>query len=255
MPRGFVFASWSVLCLRRKNAGVRRINPFMDMRKYVGFACLLGLSALLVSGCRYGSHGDEDASVRLINAVPDGGGLNVSVDGQRVWKRSLFRSNTGYQGLSAGNYPVRMEAADAGTTLMVRPLLFEKGHAYTVLALGQVRSGGRPAEVEVLEDDARRGKEVGKATVRFINAALGLTPLDLVVNNIVGLNSVSYGRRSQALMLEGGSYDLTIVAADTPDSLVSPVTVHLESGHSYTLVAMGRVADQSLSLEAYPDAP
>ena len=231
----------------------------MILRKHLGLCGLLligALGALFVSGCRLSprSEGGE-ALVRLINAVPDSGGLNVSVDGQRVWKRSLFRSNTGYQGIAAGTYPVRMDSASFGTTLLVRPLAFEKGHGYTVLALGQMRNGGRPVEAQVLEDEAPGRVEPGKTTLRLVNAALGLAPVDLVVNNIVGLKDVAYGKRSAALMLDGGPYDLKIVGADTPEALVGPVTLRLEPGRAYTLVAMGRASDGTLSLEAYPNAP
>ena len=79
--------------------------------------------------------------------------------------------------------------------------------------------------------------------------------LDLVVNNIVGLKAVAYGKRSPALTLDAGSYDLKIVPADTPDALIGPITLRIEPGRTYTLVTMGRVSDQTLSLEAYPDAP
>ena len=218
------------------------------------FIAVVLLPVLLLAGCRYGAHGDGDTQVRLINAVPERAGLNVSVDGQRVWKRALYRSSTGYQGLSAGTYPVRMETAGTGTTLMVRPLRFEKGHRYTVLALGQAAGGGQPAEVEVL-DDAAGEKNPEKAVVRLVNASRSPASMDLVVNNIVGLGAVAYGRRSPALLLDGGSYDLTVAAADTPDALLSPVTLRLQAGHVYTLVAMGRAENQSLSLEFYPDTP
>ena len=221
-----------------------------------GLLCIGALSTLFETGCRLTPRSDEGAAqVRLINAVPDAGGLNVSVDGQRVWKRSLFRSNTGYQSIAAGTYPVQMDAASSGAIRLLHPLAFEKGHDYTVLALGQMQGGGRPAEVEVLEDEPPGRGEPGKTTLRLVNAAQGLEPVDLVVNNIVGLKAVAYGKRSPALMLDGGSYDLKIVPADTPDSLIGPITLRLESGRTYTLVAMGRVSDQTLSLEAYPDAP
>jgi hypothetical protein len=231
----------------------------MSVRKPFGLSGLLfigALSALLVSGCRLTPRSEGGAAqVRLINAVPDAGGLNISVDGQRVWKRSLFRSNTGYQSISSGNYPVRMDSASSGATLLVRTLAFEKGHDYTALALGQMRSGGRPTEIEVLEDDPPGRGEPGRTTLRLVNAALGLEPVDLVINNIVGLKAVAYGKRSPPLTLDGGSYDLKIVPADTPDALIGPVTLRLEPGRTYTLVAMGRMTDQTLSLEAYPDAP
>ena len=231
----------------------------MVSRKHLGLSGLLlvgALCALLGSGCRTGSHSEGgEAQVRLINAVPDAGGLNVSVNGRRVWTRALFRSNTGYQGVGAGTYPVRLDSATFGATMVVRPLSFEKGHEYTVLALGQMRNGGRPVEAQVMEDEVPGRVEPGKTTLRLVNAALGLGPVDLVVNNIVGLQNVAYGKHSAVLTLDGGRYDLKLVPADTPDALVGPITLRLEPGRAYMLVVMGRVSDGTLSLEAYPDAP
>lgn len=197
------------------------------------------------------SHGD-DVQVRLINAVPDSGGLTVSVDGQRVWKNARFRSSTGYQGMAAGTYSVRLDSDNLETTLAASPpLTFEKGHRYTVLAFGK----GFNAAAQTLEDESPNDIPPGKAELRLIQAAPGAGAVDLVVNNIVGLKSVRYGRRSEALRLEGGSYDLKVVAAHTPDALAGPVSLRLDAGHAYTLVAMGQTSMSDMTLEAYADNP
>ncbi len=228
----------------------------MIAKKYFGLARLFAVGLLctfFVSGCRLGPRSDENAAhVRLINAVPDAGGLTVSVDGQRAWKETPFRSSTGYQGVTAGAYPVHLDSAALGGTLMTRSLSFEKGRDYTVLALAG--NAGRPAQMLAWEDEPQERSDPDKAALRLVNAAPGLGPIDLVVNNIVGLKAIAYGRRSPALPLDGGAYDVEIAAADTPDALVAPIHLRLEAGHAYTLMVMGRAADQTLSLEAYPDA-
>ena len=210
--------------------------------------------SLLAPGCRTNSHSD-DVQVRLINAVPAGSGLTVSMDGQRVWKNARFRSSTGYQGMGAGAYSVRVEA-EGGLGIspgMSRPMTFEKGRRYTVLALG--REGVAAARVLVLEDEAPGSIPSGKAVLRLIQAASSVGPVDLVVNSIVGVKSVRYGKRSEALQLDRGSYDLKVVVSDTPDALAGPIKLSLDAGHSYTLVTMGQAASGDLSLEAYADNP
>jgi len=216
-----------------------------------GLLFLFCLVALAAPGCRTNSHSD-DVQVRFIDAVPEGGDLTVSVDGQRVWKNARFRSNTGYQGIGAGSYSVRVDSDGLGAnSITSRPMAFEKGRRYTVLALG--REGGAAARVFVLEDVASNAIPLGKAEVRLIQAAPGAGPVDLVVNNIVGVKAVRYGRRSEPLSLDRGSYDLKVVASDTPDTLAGPISLSLDAGHSYTLVTMGPSASGDLSLEAFPD--
>ncbi len=212
---------------------------------------LLAAAAWLLPGCRTHSGGDA-VQVRLINAVPGSGGLAVSVDGQRVWKNALFRSSTGYQGMAAGTYRVRLDSDTLGEIAPAsRPILFEKGRRYTVLALGQAAN----ATAEVLEDAAPGDLPADKAELRLIQAVPGTVPMDLVVNNIVGLKSVRFGQRSDALHLDAGVYDLKVAAANAPDALTGPIRLHLDAGHAYTLVATGQASAGDLSLEAYPDNP
>ena len=215
---------------------------------------LLGLAAaLLLPGCRQHSDSDE-VQVRLINAVPDAGALDVSVQGRRVWKGAMFRSSTGYQGIAAGVYELRVDSETLHATLLVnRPLSFEKDHAYTVLALGMARGSSAPTSLQMLDDAPPEGVTGGKAGLRLINAAPGDAGLDLAVNNIVGLEGIRYGRRSGILLLDAGVYDLKVASSDTPDALAGPISLRLDPGRTYTLVAMGQAANQTLSLEAFPD--
>ena len=215
---------------------------------------LLGLVVLsLVPGCRQHSDSD-DVQVRLINAVPDADALDVAVDGQRVWKGASYRSSTGYQGMAAGTYGVQVGATAGNPLLANRPMAFVKGRTYTVLALGLSRNAGTPAQVQVLTDNDTPPLPADKTGLRLINASPGGASLDLVVNNIVGMEAVRYGRRSPVLLLDGGIYDLKVAEAGTANSLAGPVSLHLEPGRTYTLVAMGNVGDQPMTLEAYPDS-
>ena len=211
------------------------------------------MAALLVSGCRVGPHDDNGASVRLINAVPDAGGLDVSVDGKRVWSREQFRGSTGFKNIAAGTYPVQIDADGPGTTLLTKSLVLGKKQCYTLLALGQAGRGGVPARVQVLPEEARAALPPGKASLRLINAAPGIVSADLVVNTIVGLKAVGYGRRSVPLLLAGGHYTVELAVPGTAEMLTGGVGLDLAPGQAYTLIAMGQARNQSLRLEVYPD--
>lgn len=212
------------------------------------------LTALLAAGCRTGSHDDSDgASVRLINAVPDAGGLDVLVDGKRVWSREQFRGSTGYKSVSAGTYPVQIDAEGPGTTLLTKSLVLGKKQRYTLLALGQAGRGGAPARVQVLPDLKPALLPAGKASLRLVNASPGTAAVDLVVNTIVGLKSVGYGRRSAPLVLASGHYTVQLAVPGTARMLAESVQIDLAPGQTYTLIAMGQASRQSLSLEVYSD--
>lgn len=225
----------------------------LSASRSVGLLLIFVFVSLLSSGCRTNSHSDE-VQVRLINAMSMSRGLTVSVDGQRVWKDSRFRSSTGYQGMGAGTYGLRLDADTSGTgSVLSRPMTFEKGHRYTVLALGRER--GSAARVQLLDDEASGRDTPEKAQLRLIEASAQIGPVDLVVNNIVGVKAVGFGKRSPALLLDRGNYDLKVVSADTPDTVAGPISLRLEAGHSYTLVTMGEPSSGDLTLEAYSDTP
>lgn len=210
------------------------------------------LAALCLTGCRNGGGDDSAASVRLINAVPDAGGLDVSVGGKSVWRQAEFRSSTGYKKVPSGEYPVQIAAAGPGTTLLTKTLAFDKKQSYTLLALGQAQPGGAPARVQVLPDDSVP-LPPGHSALRLVNAAPGTASVDLVINTIVGLKSVGYGRRSVPVLLDAGRYTVQLAVPNTAQMLVGAVTLDLKPGQSYTLIAEGQSSNHTLTLEAYPD--
>ena len=188
----------------------------------------------LLGGCRNGGDGDT-AQVRLINAVPDPGDLSVAVDGHSVWKHSPYRNNTGYQKIHKGRYNVQVAAGGPAAS---KPIAFEKGKDYTVVALGEARD--MPPGFRVFADDRDDARVPDdKARLRFINAVPGQERMDVLFNNIVGLQRVAYGHRSDPLLLDTGTYDIKVNAAGDVDSLIGPITLRLAPGRAYTLVAMG----------------
>lgn len=210
-----------------------------------GLLAVCGL-ALLLGGCR---HGDDDAAqVRLINAVPDPAELSVAVDGHPVWKHSPYRDNTGYQKIKQGKYNVEVAAGESETK---KEIAFEKGRTYTVVALGVARTA--PPGFRVFSDEREAPIPDGKARVRFINAVTGLGGVDVLFNNIVGLKHVIYGHRSDALLLDAGTYDIKANATEEITPLIGPISLRLDSRRGYTLVAMGRRVAGGLTLEVYPD--
>jgi hypothetical protein len=213
---------------------------------------LLGLS-----GCRTGGSHD-DAAVRLINATPETDDLSVAVDGQRVWKHSSFRSNSGFQGVGAGTYKVEITARQNGQRQTGDNYIqCEKGKAYTVVALSpQEGTEGVPG-LRIFADPRDASIPFNQARLCLINAGDGLGHVDALFNNIVGLGNVAYGARSSAISLAPGMYDVKINATDEVPALVGPSTLRFQGGHAYTLVVMGRAGQdsgpQSLTLESYPD--
>ena len=234
-----------------------QLFPMHNRTQWVWRGTLLTACALLLTagGCRDGGGGDAGtAQVRLINAVPGPEELTVAVDGRRVWRRSLFRSNTGYGSVREGTYP--LQVAVGNTPASGRMVLScRDGETYTVLALGG--GAGIGPDVRVFSDTRPTPVPGDKARICVLNAASDTDAIDILFNNIVGAPGIVYGTRSPALLLDAGTYDLKVNAAGDVASLAGPVSLRLRAGHAYTLAVMGKRGSvdpqQSLSLEAYPD--
>lgn len=224
----------------------------------LALALLLGALVLGSAGCRRGGGGRDDALVRLINAAPDTEDLSVAVDGQRVWRHSSFRSSTGYGGVGEGTYQVDITAQQGGQRLTGRNYIqCRKGRAYTVVAFGRGPNIVEAPALRIFNDPREITVPANKIRLRLINGAGDLGGVDVLFNNIVGLQSVAFGSRSEPILLDAGWYDVKLYGAGGVDALTAPVRIGFQSGRSYTLVAMGRrgmgVRPQALSLIAYPD--
>lgn len=110
-----------------------------------------------------------------------------------------------------------------------------------------------PPAFRVFSDAQGERVPDGKVRLRFINAVPGLGAMDVLFNNIVGLDDVAFGHRSDALLLDDGNYDIKVNTAGDVVSVIGPISLRLEPGRAYTLVAMGRPSARGLTLEAYPD--
>ena len=218
---------------------------------------LLCMAIVILPGCRINPRSDtDDARVRLINTVSDTSELSVMVDGQRAWKHSAFGSNTGYQPLAAGRYDVRVDAADTGINLLATPgLSFEAGKSYTLLALGLQGSAQFPSEVEVITDKPTAQIPADKARLQFINVSPGSGPSDVLFDNIVALKNIGYNKRSDPVLIDSGAYDIKVNSAESADSVVGPINMTFNAGHSYTLVLMGQPSGSHLALASYVDNP
>ncbi len=229
-------------------------------RRALALPLLLGFLVLDVAGCRRGGGGGNDALVRLINAAPDAQDLSVAVDGRRVWQHSSFRSSTGYGGLGEGTYQIDVTAQQGGQRLTGRSYLqCRKGQAYTVVAFSHRPNVAQAPTLRIFSDPREAAVPANKIQLRLINGAGDLGSVDVLFNNIVGLQSVAFGSRSEPILLEAGWYDVKLYSAGSVDDLTAPVRMGFRAGRSYTLVAMGRrgtgAGSQALSVLAYPDAP
>src|SRR3982074_2799658 len=129
---------------------------------------ILALAALTISTTNCGT---DHAKVRVVNASPDAGSLDVAVDGKTVITGLAFGGlspASGYLTVTAGNR--RVEFRDTGTTTdrINSNIAFASKKEYTLLAVGKVANKTIAA---LLKTDDNSAPQSGNFKLRVIHAA------------------------------------------------------------------------------------
>ncbi len=219
--------------------------------------------------------------VRVAHLSPDAPAVDVLVNGARVVSGAAFGDATGYLALPAGSARIQVVPAGADAPVVIDATLdLADGAAYTVAATGLL--GANDLRPLVLIDDlSARGD---RAKVRFVHASPDAPAVDIGTAGgaLVGgadpaivpspgqpgpSQGSQTGVQSQVLFanvafrefrgyvpVAGGSYDLQVRPAGSSAVALSVPDVAVSNGRSYTIFAIGRLGNGSLSALALPDA-
>jgi hypothetical protein len=179
------------------------------------------------------------ARVRVIHASPDAPAVDVLVNGQPVAALSNVPYFTAslYLELPAG--PARIQVVPAGTT---GPAVFETttnleaDKVYTIAASGKLAAIG-----PVVFSDSQAAPAVGKAFVRVYHLAPDAPAVDVRVANggPVLVQNLPFNQASGYLAVDGGTYDIEVVAAGTNNVVLRLPGTALQAGQIYDIFANG----------------
>lgn len=213
-------------------------------------ASLLGLSSIGVS-----AQDAETAQVRVLHASPDAPAVDVYVDGAAVLTNVGFGAISSYLEVPAGDHQVQVFAAgadpavDAAVIDATVPLA--AGSASTIAATNSIES----IEAQVIADTP---SPVGDAAqVRVIHLSADTPPVDIAPDGgdeiIQGL---AYPTATEYLTVPAGQLDVEVRPAGAVDGWVvaNPGGVFLSDGKSYSLFAIGSLADDTFRLVTAIDA-
>ncbi len=205
-----------------------------------------------MAGCRHHDSPSDIARVRVIDAFSGGEELVVSADGMKRSAKLRYRDSSGYNDVKPGTYKVHI-----GPTYQRKPLVTLdvkpfRGEMYTLIALPASEYGGSLI-VKVLQSKAASPAPKDQAQVRFASAAPDFDDLTISFNNVIALDGVKFGMEAPTITLAPGDYQLKLWRAGQVPALLGPISVHLEPGHAYTIVAMGRLSDKTLAIPIYDD--
>ncbi|WP_159105833.1 DUF4397 domain-containing protein [Ideonella sp. B508-1] len=209
----------------------------MKKRTLLGLMAGLPLTGVL-SAC--GGNNSGNAQVRLLNASPGYGSLDLYVNDSLKCSGVAYGSVSGYAGNDAGSFSMALTATGSSTELITTSRTLSKDTHYTVVAYGW--AGALKSALITEEEDAA---DSGKMSFRVVNAASDAGSVDVYltasgddlasstpVQAAVGAgSSTAYGT------VATGTYRLRITAAgDTTTLLLDVDGVSFDSTGVYNLV-------------------
>lgn len=213
-------------------------SPDAGMMPATDCATVLGIGA------------ETDACVNIIHASPDAPAVDVWVNGEPALTNVAFQEFSGWLALPAGEYHVQVTATGqpVDTAVIDATLTVEAGMAYHVAAVGNladIAPAVIPADLSATADD--------NARVRVIHASPDAPNVDIAVTGgDVLIADLAFGAASDYLEVPAGTYDLEVRVAGTTDVALPLAGVTLDANMLYDIVAVGTVADGTLTVIVIP---
>jgi len=204
-------------------------------RGLLAFCALFALLALLGSQALPVSAATTPSLIRLINASPDVGTVNVFVDGAKFLGNAYFASITDYLQLPSGPHKVELAliGKSVGAAVIVQKLSVQAGAAYTVAAIGTKSTG---FSLQVFVDDNRM--DSGMATVRVYDLSPQSGTLSVAAGTNTLIGPVSYRQASNYQRLAAGLYTFTFSSSQPTFTLVDQVTLKTGTVTSFFVVGV-----------------
>jgi hypothetical protein len=198
---------------------------------------LIALASVMV-GCGSSSSGPK---IRLVNANPDEGSLDLLVDTKSAITGVGYGAASSYVGIATGSRQLQVVPTGTTTVLFDRTDTFSSGTNMTLLSLNlsfDISS--------LLLTDDNTAPASGNFKLRIVNASPGMGAQDVyVVTAGSGIDSVAPTFASQAfgsvagyLTLTAGDYEIFFTAPNTKDVNLDSGSITFASGQVRTLLGL-----------------
>lgn len=198
-----------------------------------GSVCLMGLSGCGVTG----STSVNVAQLRIIDATPDAGGIDIYAGNNVLTYNLGYGTITSYIPMNPGTYTLAADATGTKTALSSVRASLLNGKQYTLLFSSVAAS----LQAQVLTDQSQPAPS-GQIALRFLDEAIYPGALDVYlvpngstldkVNPI--LTNLNFANTPTYINVPTGTYTLYIVSAGT---VVATTTVPMYTGASTTYPA------------------
>ena len=192
---------------------------------------------------------DSPSFVRIINASPEVGTVDVFVDGVKLVGNSAFATITDYLQLPPGRHKVQaaLIGKGVGAKTVSRTLSISAGVAYTVAALGTRAKG---FSLQVFTDYNVMASGMTKVRVYQLSPGAGTVSVTERGNTVV--QNLSYPQASNYFKLPAGSYTFVVSTGKASVTLKDRTTLKTNTVTSIFIVGLvkGIPSLQALNVQA-----
>jgi hypothetical protein len=220
----------------------------------IGLAAALSAVAVVPTAAAAQDEMAEVAKIRVLHGAGDAPAVDVYAGGDRVIEGLEYASVTDYLEVPSGEY--RIQVVPAGATLDEGPvvidanLAFDPGTMTTVAATGSLATEIIPQVLADTPAPSGEGAQVRVVHYSFDAPAVDIAPdgADAIITDLAFPNDTGY------VDLPAGTYDLEIRPAGTTDVAFDIDEVTFDPGTSYSVFAVGGLADSSFTVVPAVDA-
>lgn len=213
-------------------------NAFKTINsKRICYALFILTGLTFIASCK--KHDDNDfsatvtANVRLVNTSTDAGPSNLYVtDVLRTTASVAYGANSGYTQTYVGDIVADARAAN-NSVLASTGTTFSANSNYTFFLTGV--SG--TYSLIPLNDDTPAASS-GKAKVRFVQAAIGLTSANLLLNGTALFSAQLFKGVTEYSEVNAAAYTFAVTNTGS-NTLLANASATLQAGKNYTVYVYG----------------
>ncbi|MFC7203544.1 DUF4397 domain-containing protein [Haloferax namakaokahaiae] len=197
------------------------------------------------------SPGEDMARVRVVHASPDAPAVDITA-GDEVLFDGVEFTQSGSVTVPADTYTLQVRGdteSNDGDAVAEFDLELAGDSVYTVFAAGYLTPDDEPTMEEfrpiVTVDSGTEGGLVEPAvSLRVAHLSPDAPNVDVLVDGEAVLTDVPFGTVSDYLMVDEGTYQVTVQAAGDPETVVFDESLDLAAG-AYTAAAVGELEEDA----------
>jgi len=193
-----------------------------------------------LAGCG-GSGSSDQAKIRVVNASPNQGSLDILIDKKAVFSALGFPNSTAYMSVSPASHELQLEPTGSTNVVIDQTVNATASTNYTFL----VDNFAANLSGMLLTDDNTTPTS-GNFNLRLINAAPSLGPVDIYVVTpgtdvstvSPTVSNLSFEAASSYQSLVAGTYEVFFTAPGTKFAFIDSGPISFTAGQIRTMLAL-----------------